>query len=219
MRLAHGSCGVRTQDLFGQTKLLGFRRSVLLLAEQLPTSDSAEDSGKFCEQFIEPVYGLCNLDFTGLGSWSLYPGQTDPRMPGGGRTATVSSPRFRSRFSGNDVQTVRRKGRMADALPTRQIDRDDWRRAMMTKAGRFSKIMLIRCVACLGLLSPLSAQEPKLRATLKGHTEFVYSVAFSPDGKTLASVSFGRTVKLWDVATGKEQASVAEYNVQNNGHA
>ena len=34
------------------------------------------------------------------------------------------------------------------------------------------------------------------------------SVAFSPDGKTLASGSEDQTIKLWDVATGKEQATL-----------
>ena len=35
-------------------------------------------------------------------------------------------------------------------------------------------------------------------ATFKGHTGSVVSVVFSPDGKTLASVSHGGTMLLWD---------------------
>jgi len=36
----------------------------------------------------------------------------------------------------------------------------------------------------------------------------VYSVSYSPDGKTLASGSYDKTVKLWDAATGKELATL-----------
>ena len=35
-------------------------------------------------------------------------------------------------------------------------------------------------------------------ATLEGHADVVYSVAFAPDGKTLASGSGDGTVKLWE---------------------
>lgn len=44
--------------------------------------------------------------------------------------------------------------------------------------------------------------------TLAGHSQDVRSVAFSPDGKTLASVSIDGTIKLWDLAKGQTRQTL-----------
>jgi WD40 repeat protein len=48
----------------------------------------------------------------------------------------------------------------------------------------------------------------ELRRVLVGHTDWVRAVAFSRDGKTLASASDDRTVRLWHVPTGAERAQL-----------
>jgi WD40 repeat protein len=53
-----------------------------------------------------------------------------------------------------------------------------------------------------------SVTTASLKNSLTGHIDYVYSVAFSPDGKTLASGSSDRTVKLWEVATGRNIGTI-----------
>ena len=49
----------------------------------------------------------------------------------------------------------------------------------------------------------------RIRATLHGHERGVASLAFSPDGKTLASSSWDLTIRLWDARTGEPRGEFA----------
>src|SRR5262249_9201653 len=49
------------------------------------------------------------------------------------------------------------------------------------------------------------AQTGKEVLSLKGHTDVVEAVAFSPDGQHLASGSRDQTIKIWNVQNGQEE--------------
>ncbi|RYP18613.1 hypothetical protein DL765_003820 [Monosporascus sp. GIB2] len=57
------------------------------------------------------------------------------------------------------------------------------------------------------------------RQTLEGHGNSVYAVAFSPDGRTLASASSDKTVRLWDAASGANRQTLERHSSYVNAVA
>jgi hypothetical protein len=109
-----------------------------------------------------------------------------------------------------DFQKDWPRSKYADAARKRisEIKEAPSRRRLLQGVGRrlLQWIGLGACAAALvGLV--LLLNDPSSR-TFSGHAGEVNSVAFSPDGRTALSGSYG-TLKLWDVATGKEIRSFA----------
>jgi len=70
------------------------------------------------------------------------------------------------------------------------------------KAGKILQSQHTTNPVVVNALQTLLTQESEYNQ-LQGHTDSVFSVSFSPDGKTLASGSGDKTIKLWNLETGQ----------------
>jgi WD40 repeat protein len=114
------------------------------------------------------------------------------------------------------------KGRKREAEKARQLERtrrtlftaQQWRAAGVWDHDPAQALRLLEDVeAC-----PIDLRDftwrlyhracHRQRHALKGHTSELQTLAFSGDGKALASADRSGTVKLWDVVTGRERATL-----------
>ena len=68
--------------------------------------------------------------------------------------------------------------------------------------SRRALIVIASTLATAGLA--LAQQSATISGTLDGHAEAAYAVAWTPDGKSVVSGGFDKSVRIWDVASRKE---------------
>lgn len=66
--------------------------------------------------------------------------------------------------------------------------------------------------ASAGIIKLWDLDTGQQRATLRGHSDCVNSLAFSPDGRTLASGSANKTIELWDIKRNSCQATLTGHH-------
>ena len=62
-----------------------------------------------------------------------------------------------------------------------------------------------------GAIWLLDVSDSKRKRILIGHREYISSISFSPDGKTLASADGKGTIRLWDVLKRKTKVKLRGY--------
>lgn len=83
---------------------------------------------------------------------------------------------------------------------------------LVTCAGLMGAVVLCTVID----LAAIGKYVGSVNITWKGHSGEVLSVAYSPDGKTIASGSYDKTVKLWDASTGRELSTLKGHAEQIN---
>src|SRR5438552_11082267 len=72
----------------------------------------------------------------------------------------------------------------------------------------------VTLVVVLALTSDdtLRAEPPTKPTVFRGHANWIFSIAFTPDGKQLVSGDRDGTIKVWDIDKGKELATFSGHD-------
>ncbi|MEB3340005.1 WD40 repeat domain-containing protein [Okeania sp.] len=106
-------------------------------------------------------------------------------------------------------------------MQSKQITQTSTTIAMTALITAFTTTVVIKSTERINWQQLLSTKIPETNhkltekkqplKTLSGHSTWVYAVAMSSDGKTLASSSYDGTVKIWDLPSGKLTHTIAAH--------
>src|SRR5258708_14078678 len=80
---------------------------------------------------------------------------------------------------------------------------DEWQLIGLRPVSLTRSVQTLAATLLLMLFATLPGLA-QVRATLRGHTLALASLAYSPTAKSIATASYDRAAKMWDPATGRE---------------
>ena len=78
----------------------------------------------------------------------------------------------------------------------------------MTPSRLFARLAAIGLFGLVPSIVAIVDTPTKPAQVISGHTDPVYGLAYTADGKKLVSGAFDKTVRVWDLSTGKESAKL-----------
>jgi hypothetical protein len=104
-------------------------------------------------------------------------------------------------------------GPVADDAPERTLEEFPGKVTAVHFTADGSRLVTASGVAGLGGMAALwDVESGALVKAFRGHRDILHDAELSPDGKTLATCSYDRTVQLWDAGTGEPLRTLAGHN-------
>jgi WD40 repeat protein len=76
---------------------------------------------------------------------------------------------------------------------------------------------MVAVILAVAMSSGLAADLPDPVVNIMGHTKAVSTVAWAADGKSVATASDDRSIRVWDPSTGKQSASLTKVAAEGSG--
>ena len=184
------------------------RLYLLITAKEMPAMPM--DGSKLSPEQIETIRAWIDAGAVGGGPSAQNP--PTPRFPKSNRELPVKPQIFDLAYS-PDGKLLALAGyqevRLVDPATKQELASLKGPRGH-TSAPSLSRAMASYLAAAGGLPARSGevliwdVEQRKLLHTIHGHADCIYGVAFSPDGKSIATASYDKLVKLFDIASEKE---------------